>query len=56
MLISPAWAHGNKGAEAAGGGGVALLIVLAVVAVVLLVYANRKRWRGRVPWSNTQDQ
>ena len=37
-----------KGAEAAAGGGVALLIIITVVMVVLLVYANRKRWRGRV--------
>ncbi len=52
MLIPPAWAHGMKGAEAAAGGGVALLIIIAVVMVVLLVYANRKRWQRRVPWSD----
>ena len=49
MLISPAWAHGAKGADV--GSGVALLIIVAVIAVVLIVYANRKRWRRHVPWS-----
>ncbi len=51
MLISPAWAHGSKGGDVAGSG-VALLIIVAVVAVALLVYANRKRWRRHVPWSD----
>ena len=51
MLIAPAWAHGMKGAAVGGGGG-ALLIIIAVVMIVLLVYANRKRWRRHVPWSN----
>jgi hypothetical protein len=47
MLISPALAHGTKGAETSGGGGVALLIILGTAILFGLVHLGLKRWRKR---------
>ena len=47
MLISPALAHGTKGAETSGGGGVALLIILGAAILFGLIHMGLKRWRQR---------
>ncbi len=46
MLVSPALAHGTKGAEISGGG-VALLIILGVAILFGLICLGLKQWRQR---------